>query len=272
MTGKYCSWNLGLHNNVCSFHRRSKRKDELGWSNAGQSEGNVSSSGRILRWSCLHWPDHIGYAPSAFLWWYMATWMVPRHVLTEAGGICLSASNRPQIHVYIVDWDHAMSHELLLYCLSNQNKALKAKWVLSLLLQGFINTWCLYIVPFCHHKGPVIQRFDAFVDAINYFLHFSFCFILIIPRLIELCPLNSQSHPVSLWCWHLTCNLEKCYSLIIMISPRKKFFGIIWDGIFIWVQIEAVFNISKFSKWPLFWARNKLFYRELYRKLNIPER
>ena len=113
--------------------------------------------------------------------------------------------------------------KLLLYCLSNQNKALKAKWVLSLLLQGFINTWCLYIVPFCHHKGPVMKRFDAFVDAINYFLHFSFCFILIIPRLIELCPLNSQSHPVSLWCWHLTCNLEKYYSLIIMISPRKNF-------------------------------------------------
>ena len=33
----------------------------------------------------------------------------------------------------------------------------------------------------------------------NYFLHFSFCFILIIPRLAELRP--------------LTCNLEKCYSL-----------------------------------------------------------
>ena len=27
----------------------------------------------------------------------------------------------------------------------------------------------------------------------------------------------------------------------------------------IWGQIEAVFNISKFSKWPLFWARDKLF-------------
>ena len=40
----------------------------------------------------------------------------------------------------------------------------------------------------------------------------------------------------------------------------------------IWGQIEAVFNISKFSKWPLFWARDKLFYRKLYRKLNTPER
>ena len=27
----------------------------------------------------------------------------------------------------------------------------------------------------------------------------------------------------------------------------------------IWGQIEAVFNISKFSKWPLFWARDKIF-------------
>ena len=36
----------------------------------------------------------------------------------------------------------------------------------------------------------------------------------------------------------------------------------------IWGQIEPVFNISKFSKWPPFWAREKLFYR----KENIPER
>ena len=40
----------------------------------------------------------------------------------------------------------------------------------------------------------------------------------------------------------------------------------------IWGQIEAVFNISKFSKWPPFWARDKLFYRKLYRKENMPER
>ena len=40
----------------------------------------------------------------------------------------------------------------------------------------------------------------------------------------------------------------------------------------IWGEIEAVFNISTFSKWPPFWARDKLFYRKLYRELNIPER
>ena len=27
----------------------------------------------------------------------------------------------------------------------------------------------------------------------------------------------------------------------------------------IWGQLEAVFNISKFSKWPLFWARDNFF-------------
>ena len=40
----------------------------------------------------------------------------------------------------------------------------------------------------------------------------------------------------------------------------------------IWGQIEAVFDISKFSKGPPFWARDKLFYRKLYRKLNRSER
>ena len=32
----------------------------------------------------------------------------------------------------------------------------------------------------------------------------------------------------------------------------------------IWGQIEAVFNISKFSKWPPYWARDKLFFTESY--------
>ena len=49
--------------------------------------------------------------------------------------------------------------------------------------------------------------------AIYYLLHFSFCFVLIIPRLTELWPIKCQGHPLSLWCWPLTCNLEKCYSL-----------------------------------------------------------
>ena len=32
----------------------------------------------------------------------------------------------------------------------------------------------------------------------------------------------------------------------------------------IWVQIEDVFNISKFSKWPPFWARDKIFLAGSY--------
>ena len=48
-----------------------------------------------------------------------------------------------------------------------------------------------------------------------------------------------------------------------------------WDNLgryfYIWGQIEAVFNISKLLKWPPFWARDKLIYRKLYRKLDIPE-
>ena len=59
-----------------------------------------------------------------------------------------------------------------------------------------------------------------------------------------------------------------------MTSSSWKYF--FWHNLgrpfHIWGQIEAVFNISKFSKWPLFWARYKLFYRKLYRKLNIPEK
>ena len=34
----------------------------------------------------------------------------------------------------------------------------------------------------------------------------------------------------------------------------------------IWGKIEAMFNISKFSKWPPFWARDKIFFLE-----DIPE-
>ena len=52
----------------------------------------------------------------------------------------------------------------------------------------------------------------------------------------------------------------------MMSSPWKIFFGIIWDFFHVWGQIEAVFNISKFSKWPPFWVRDKLFLPEV-----IPE-
>ena len=59
----------------------------------------------------------------------------------------------------------------------------------------------------------------------------------------------------------------------MMSLPWKLFF---WHNLgrsfHIWCQIEAVFNISKFSKWPPFWACDKLFNWKLYRKLNIPDR
>ena len=131
-------------------------------------------------------------------------------------------------------------------------------------------------------------------------------------------PFKCQGHPVSLWRWPLTCNLEKCYSLrsffgmynlerplrylhlltrhcpcnllprqpLINMNIEGNFEATLWRhrwchhhgnffwhnlGCFfhIWGQIETVFNISK---WPPFWARDKLFCRKWYRKLNIPER
>ena len=57
------------------------------------------------------------------------------------------------------------------------------------------------------------------------------------------------------------------------LSQWKKLFSPnLGRSFHIWGAIEAVFNISKYSKWPPFWARDKLFYRKLYRKLNIPKR
>ena len=134
-------------------------------------------------------------------------------------------------------------------------------------------------------------------------------------------PFKCQGHPVSMWRWPLSCNIEKCYSLrscfgmynlerrlrylnlltrhcpcnllpqptspkhenrgklwghhvtsSMMLSPWKFFWHNLGCFFHIWGDIEAVFNISKFSKWPPFWARDKLFYRKWYWKLNIPER
>ena len=144
--------------------------------------------------------------------------------------------------------------------------------------------------------------------------------MLIIPRLTEFWPFKCQGHPVSLWCWPLACNLERCYSLrssfgmynperqlrylhlltrhcpcnlltepislkhenrgklwghpvtsSMMSSPWKKCWHNLGRSVHIWGQIEAVFYISKFSKWLPFWARNKHFYGKLYRKLNMRE-
>ena len=121
--------------------------------------------------------------------------------------------------------------------------------------------------------------------------------------------LISEGHLVSLWCWPLTCNLEKCYSLIssfgmynlkrqlwywhlltrhcpcnllpepnslkheyreklwghpvtssMTSSPFKTFFLLILGRSYhIGGQIEALFNISKFSKWQPFLALQTFF-------------
>ena len=58
-----------------------------------------------------------------------------------------------------------------------------------------------------------------------------------------------------------------------VIIMKTLFIGIIWDDLFISeVKLKLCLIISKFSKWPPFWARDKLFYRKLYRKENRPER
>ena len=154
----------------------------------------------------------------------------------------------------------------------------------------------------------------------NYFLHFSFCFILIIPGLTELWPFKCKCHPVNLWCWlwpaisksvihwdrllpHVsprktimifafieeTLPLQLAFSRSqakheyrwklgdhpvtssMTPSPWKHFFGMIWDDLFISVAKWKLCLIFQNIK-PPFWARDKLFFRKLYRKLNTPER
>ena len=54
---------------------------------------------------------------------------------------------------------------------------------------------------------------------------------------------------------------------------KNNFFGISWNDRFISeVKLKLCSIIQFFSKWPPFWARDKLSYRKLYRKLNISER
>ena len=52
-----------------------------------------------------------------------------------------------------------------------------------------------------------------------------FVFIWIIPRLMELWPYKCQGHPVSLWCWPLTCDFKKCNLLrssLGMYNPERR--------------------------------------------------
>ena len=150
----------------------------------------------------------------------------------------------------------------------------------------------------------------------NYFLHFGFCFVLIIPRSAKLWPFKCQGHPVSLWCWlwhvislrssvgmynlegqlwylHLLTRHCPCNLLPQPTSPKHEYRGKLWGhpvtssmtsspwknfwghnlerSFHMWVQFEAMFNISKFLKWPPFWACNRMFHRKWYRKLIVPE-
>ena len=134
--------------------------------------------------------------------------------------------------------------------------------------------------------------------ATSLFLHFSFCFILIIPRLAELRPFKCQCRTVSLWRWlwpaisknvihwdrllvcialierqlqnlHLLRRHCPCNFLQEPTSPKHEYRGKLWGH-----PVTSSMTSSPWKKktfWP-FWARDKLFYRKLYRKLNIPER
>ena len=51
----------------------------------------------------------------------------------------------------------------------------------------------------------------------------------------------------------------RCDIIDDVIIMKILFWHNLGQSFHIWGQIEAVFNISKFSKWPLFWARDKLF-------------
>ena len=78
--------------------------------------------------------------------------------------------------------------------------------------------------------------------------------------------------------FHSWRNIEKwlwgrCVTSSMTSSPWKYFFlHNLGRSFHFWCQIEAVFNILTFSKWPPFWARDEFFYRKWHRKLNMPQR
>ena len=56
----------------------------------------------------------------------------------------------------------------------------------------------------------------------DYFLLFKCCLILITPRLTELRTFKGQGHPVSLWRWPLTCDLEKVLSSLGIYNLERR--------------------------------------------------
>ena len=120
------------------------------------------------------------------------------------------------------------------------------------------------------------NRIMVAVATYNYDIHFSFCFILIIPRLTEFWPFKCQGHPVSLWCWPLACRRQDNYDIcihwrdialatysrsqsLLNMNIEGNFEATLWrhrwrhhheknwhnlgHSFHIWGQIEAVFNI-----------------------------
>ena len=54
-----------------------------------------------------------------------------------------------------------------------------------------------------------------------------------------------------------------CVIINDVIIMKRLFWHNLGRSFHIWGQIEAVFKILKFKKWPLFWARYKLFLTEV---------
>ena len=138
------------------------------------------------------------------------------------------------------------------------------------------------------HEGPVTQSFDVFFDmCLNKWLskqsrrrwfetpsrslwHFQLNNHPIRPPNRQV-P-RSPTKPVTLT---LTCNLEKCYPLrssfgMYNLERRLRYLHLLTShcpflhnlGCFffhIWSQVEAVFNISKVSKWPHFELATNFF-------------
>ena len=77
----------------------------------------------------------------------------------------------------------------------------------------------------------------------TYFLHFSFCLILILPRLTEFRSFKYQGHIVSLWPWPLTCDLEFFY-----LSRSFFMHAYLWKTITIFAFVEEIFAFATCSR------------------------
>ena len=126
------------------------------------------------------------------------------------------------------------------------------------------NLQCCLLVPKSPSK-PVMLTFDLQSRKVL-FIEIVFCMYNLERQLwywhllTRHCPCNLLPEPSSpkheygqkFWGHPVTSSMTS--------SPEKNFFLHNYGRPFnIWGQIEAVFIIQKFSKWPPFWARHKLF-------------